>query len=84
MLTLGTIGIIVGIAVVQALAVLETLQHQNGAIDVQTITQEASRAVSSSSSAAVSFCFAFLIAIWLFSIIDAYILGSRHREHQRP
>jgi len=83
-LTLGAIGIFVGVAVVQALSVLETLQHQHGTIDLQTITQEASRAVSPSSSAAVLLCVTFLIAIWLFSIIDAYITGQRHNKHRRP
>lgn len=74
-LTLTSLGVWIVGATVRALGELEKIQIQGGLIDLNTVANRA--AASSSSGDWYSPLIVPLIVLcWLFSVIDAYMLGK--------
>ncbi len=68
-----------------AIRALSQIQAQGGIIDMQTITDAATRAVASPESTLVRAAFYFIVACWIISILDACIIGRKSdRESKDP
>ena len=76
----ATLMVMVIKAVQHALAILETIEMEGGAIDIEKITDAAAQVVSASDSAVYNIGLLMIIACWIFGIIDAYRIG---REKDR-
>jgi len=67
----------IAIKIVQlALTILENIGMNGTDVDVQAITQEASRVISASDSTLYQLCMLVIIACWIFGTIDAYRIGK--------
>jgi TM2 domain-containing membrane protein YozV len=65
----------------QAFAILEKIESEGGAVDLVAIVNSAN--ASSSADDVIKMASLVLVACWVISIIDAYILGSKKdREEQ--
>lgn len=70
-------GVIVVSAVQKALGIIEKLAAEGKPLDVQSITEVASNASTTPGSVMFNLFFLILVFCWLFSIIDAYRVGTR-------
>ncbi len=75
------LGVIVVSAVRKALVILETLAEEGKPLDIQSISEAATRASTTSGTVIFNLFFLILILCWLFSIVDAYRIGVR-QDHQ--
>ncbi len=64
-------------AIQKALAILEKVELEGGAIDMSTITKAASQASDTSSSFIMDLIGLLLVCCWVFGIIDAYRIGKK-------
>jgi hypothetical protein len=62
-------------AVQHALVILENIQSRGGDINMQTISDAATRASSTSVSLIFNLALLMIIFCWIFGIIDAYRIG---------
>jgi TM2 domain-containing membrane protein YozV len=69
--------VIVGMAVKEALAILETIQMQTGAIDSATLSRVAVQASTRSDSGVFKFFLFLMVFCWLAGIVDAYRIGKK-------
>ena len=60
-----------------ALAILDKVAASGGAIDVPTITDAATRAVTASDSLILNGAFYLIVVCWIFGIVDAYFIGRK-------
>jgi Family of unknown function (DUF5683) len=82
-LTLTGMGVLIVQATVRALQELEKIQIQSGLVDLNAV---ANRAVASSASGDwySPFIVPMIGICWLFSVIDAYILGKGKKPPKAP
>jgi TM2 domain-containing membrane protein YozV len=75
-LTLAGMGVLIAQATVGALRELDKMQNQGGFVDLNAV---ANRAVASSASGDwySPLILPMIAGCWLFSVIDAYMLGKR-------
>ena len=79
----ASLAVIVAKTAAQALAILEKLETEGGAIDLVAIVNSAQ--ASSSSNFAIQCASLLLVAIWVISVVDAYALGKKQeRAQQQP
>ena len=64
-------------AVQHALTILEKIELEGGIIDIQTITDAATRASSSSDGIIYNVGFLLIIICWIFGTVDAYRIGKK-------
>jgi len=65
----------------QAFAILEKIESEGGAVDLVAIANTAN--ASSSHDSAIKIASLVLVACWVVSMIDAYVMGSKQdREDQ--
>ncbi|MDA8404231.1 MAG: hypothetical protein M0Z56_08575 [Desulfobacteraceae bacterium] len=60
-----------------ALAILDNLAADGGTIDVRTMTDAATRAVTASDNLIINGAFFLIVICWVFGIIDAYRIGRK-------
>lgn len=73
---------IVVTATQKALVILETLGDEGKPLDMESITEAATRASTPSGTAVFNFFLLALLLCWLFSIVDAYRIGARQDRQQ--
>lgn len=64
-------------AVEQAFIILENIEAAGGAIDMNALLNAASVASTSPANSTMNYALSFILLCWLYSIIDAYLLGRR-------
>ena len=69
--------IIIVKAVQQAVTILEKIEAQGGAIDMNTISKAATQASTTSDSLIFYLALLLIILCWIFSVIDAYRIGKK-------
>jgi hypothetical protein len=74
---LATMGVIVMTAVQQALAVITRLESSGDTIDIDAITTAAQQASSGANSSLIKVLLLVVLALWAYSIWDAYMLGKK-------
>jgi TM2 domain-containing membrane protein YozV len=72
-----SLAVIVIKSVQQALAILEKIESEGGAVDLVAILNSASQASATSDDFIIKSATMVLIAGWVLSIIDAYLLGRK-------
>ncbi len=77
LVVLGSLTVMVIKAAQLALAVFEKMELEGGATDIQAIAQAATRASVTSDSRLFNFCLLLIVACWLFSVVDAYVIGKK-------
>ena len=78
MVTVFAILMVIVLKTVQyALTILETIELEGGVIDLQTITDAATQASSSSDSVIYNLGFLLIVICWIFGIVDAYRIGKK-------
>lgn len=73
----ASLFVIVKKAVEQALAILEKIQWEGGAIDMTAISKAATQASTSSESLTFNFLLFLIVSCWLIGTIDAYRIGRK-------
>jgi hypothetical protein len=73
----GCLLVIIVRAVHQASAILEKNMLAGGAIDMNTISEAATRATTNSHSTTFTLILLLLIACWIFAVVDAYRIGKQ-------
>lgn len=68
--------VIVFSATKKALRILKTLGDEGKPLDIQSISEAATQASTTSGTAIFNLFFLFLIICWLFAIVDAYRIGA--------
>ena len=77
------LAILVGLSVIivkasqQALAIVEKIQSEGGAIDMNTISKAATQASTTSESLTFNLVLLLIIVCWIIGIVDAYRLGRK-------
>ena len=61
----------------QALAILEKIELQGGALDMGTISNAAIEASTTSESLVLKLLFLWVIVCWIIGIVDAFRIGRR-------
>jgi hypothetical protein len=74
---LVSLSVIVVKAVQDALAILEKIELEGGAISMSTIANAASQASTNYSSFMFNLVLAWMIFCWIIGVIDAYIIGRK-------
>jgi hypothetical protein len=69
--------VIVVKAVRHGLAILEKIRVEGGVIDLETITEVATKATSATDSLIFNAAFLLIIICWIFGIVDAYKIGKK-------
>ena len=64
-------------AVEQAFIILENVESAGGALDMNALLNAAAEASTSPANSAMNYALSFIFICWLYSIIDAYLLGRR-------
>ena len=64
-------------AVQHASAVLEKVEVEGVVIDIQTITDAATQASSTSDNLIYNLGFLLIVVCWIFGIVDAYRIGKK-------
>ena len=64
-------------AVRQAFIVLEKIELEGGVIDIKTITDTATQAVSANDSLIYNLGLLLIVICWIFGIVDAYLIGRK-------
>jgi len=75
--TLASLAVLVVIAVQRALAILEEIASEGGAMDMSTILSAATQASTSSDSVLFTVVLLFLILCWIVGVVDAYRIGKK-------
>lgn len=67
----------------QAFAILEKIQSEGSAIDMNTISDAATQAATTSESLIINRVFLLVIACWIIGIVDAYRIGRKKDIEER-
>lgn len=70
------LGVIVASATHKALRILDTLAQEGRPLDIESITEAAERASTTTGTVVFNLVFLVLIGCWLFSIVDAWRSGA--------
>jgi len=73
----ASMTVIVLKAVQHAFAILEKIELEGGVIDIQTITDAATQASSTSGSLIYNLGVLMIVSCWIFGIVDAYRIGKK-------
>lgn len=60
-----------------AMSALQQIQLQGGIVDMAKITSIATDASAQASNAGYSLVFSLILICWLYSIVDAYLAGTK-------
>jgi len=71
------LSVVVVKAVQQALAILETIASEGGAIDMSTISNAATQASTTSGNLTLNLALLLVILCWIIGVIDAYRIGKK-------
>ena len=74
---LVSLSVIVVKAVQDALAILEKIELEGGAISMSTIANAASQASTNYSSFVFNLALSLMIFCWIIGVVDAYIIGKK-------
>jgi hypothetical protein len=72
-----SLSIVVAEAVQHALAILEKIQLEGGAISISSISEAASRASTTSGSLVFNLALSLVILLWIIGAVDAYRIGKK-------
>ena len=64
-------------AVQQAFTILEKIMLEGGVIDIKTITDAATQAISTSDNVMYNLALLLIVVCWIFGIVDAYRIGKK-------
>ena len=73
LIVLGSMFVIISKALDQAWTILEKIEAEGGTLDMVTISNAATQAVSGSDNSAYSFAFMLIVVCWVIGIVDAYL-----------
>ena len=73
----ASLMVIVLKAVQHAFTILEKIELEGGVIDIQTITDAATQASSTSDSLIYNLGLLLIVICWIFGIVDAYRIGKK-------
>jgi hypothetical protein len=71
-----SLSIVVAEAVQHALAILEEIQFEGGAISISSISEAATRASTASGSLVFNLALLLAILLWIIGAVDAYRIGK--------
>jgi TM2 domain-containing membrane protein YozV len=71
------VSVIVGEAVQQAFGILEKIEAEGGAINMNTVTNAAAQAVTPSQGFIFKLLLLLLILCWVIGIVDGYGIGRK-------
>jgi hypothetical protein len=74
---LGGLGVMVLKASQMAYSIIEKMELESRGMDMQAITDAATQAAAASDNRTFNYCLVLIIVTWLFSIVDAYIIGKK-------
>ena len=74
---LVSLSIVVVKAVQHALAILEKIQSEGGAISMSTISDAATQASTTSGSLTFNLALLLVILCWIIAVVDAYRIGKK-------
>jgi hypothetical protein len=74
---LVSLSIIVVKAVQHALAILEKIESEGGAISMSTISDAATQAATTSGSLTFNLVLLLVILCWIIGVVDAYRIGKK-------
>lgn len=77
----ASLAVIVVKVTQQALAILEKIESEGGAVDLVAVVNSANS--SSAGDTAIKIASLLLVACWLASIVDAYVLGRKKEQEER-
>jgi len=80
---LASLFVITGLAVKQAIAILETIQMKGGTIDSATISKVAASVSTRSAGFTFKSLLFLMVFCWLIGIVDAYRLGKKKDLEER-
>ena len=61
----------------QAFTILENIMLEGGVIDIKTITDAATQAISTSDNVMYNLALLLIVVCWIFGIVDAYRIGKK-------
>lgn len=64
-------------AVQQAFTILEKIMLEGGVIDIKTITDATTQAISTSDNVMYNLALLLIVVCWIFGIVDAYRIGKK-------
>ena len=76
LVVLISMSVVVVKAVHSALAILENIELESGAISMSTISNAATRASTTSGSLTINLVLLLTILCWVFGVVDAYRIGK--------
>ena len=74
---LTALTVVVVYVVQQALAILEKIKLEEGALEMSAISNAVAQASDTSSSLILNFVSLLIIFCWIFGIVDAYRIGKK-------
>ncbi len=77
LITLGALIVIAVQATQQAIAILQRIEAEGGAVNLGTISNAATHASTAPDTTIANIALFFLISCWIIGIIDAYRLGKK-------
>jgi hypothetical protein len=80
---LAGLSVIVVKASQQALAIVEKIQSEGGAIDMNTISKAATQASTTSESFVFNLVLLLIIVCWIIGVVDAYRIGRKKDIEER-
>jgi hypothetical protein len=80
---LAGLSVIIVKASQQALAIVEKIQSEGGAIDMNTISKAATQASTTSESFIVNLVLLLIIVCWIIGVVDAYRIGRKKDIEER-
>jgi hypothetical protein len=83
-LVLAGLGILIAKATLRALQVLDKIQVQGGAMDMNAVSNLAATSSATSSDPYSQVILFAIIGCWVFSVIDAYRLGKANSLRSAP
>lgn len=81
--TLAGLAAFVAKASQMAMAVVEKIQAEAGALDAETVSMAAARSVDASASLTLQLFLLMVLGCWLYGVIDAFFLGRRRDMNDR-
>ena len=82
LVVLGSMFVIISKALDQAWTILEKIEAEGGTLDMTTITNAATQAVSGADNSAYSFAFLLVVVCWVAGIVDAYRVGKKKEQEE--
>lgn len=72
--------LIISKVIQQAASIVEKMQKNGAALDIESISKQTSNLVGFSDNSSLNILLTLLILGWLISIVDAYLLGNKRVE----